>query len=390
MNATPDWLDGRTFETEELARIEVRLLGLPTRRALTAAHSDAPSTDAGPDDRQLVVVGIEDADGAVGWGECSALNAPTYTSEWAADSFERLAAWAEGGTHPDMASHPMTSASIEMAFTDLVLRTTGTSLASALGAGRPTVRAGAALGLAPVDTSVALARDLVEAGYRKLKVKIGPSQVDDVAHELSHAFEGRDDDPVEIHVDANGSLGEAHLMALAGLTYHGVSVIEQPFSIERSDLAAELMLGTEAVVVADEAVTTVADADALLAAGAVRGVAIKPPRVGGIAKAIELLRWCDENGIGASVGGMLECGLGRHALAALAALDGFTITGDLSPASQWLTEDPWPDIEMNGADIVVPTTPGIAPLPDLDCLDRFTLRRVEARWPSLRSPEPLT
>lgn len=363
-----------------IARIEVRLLGLPTRRSLATAHDGVPSAD-----RQLVVVGVETADGVMGWGECSALNAPTYTAEWAADSFDRLSAWAKGGALPDRATHPMTFAAIEMAVVDASLRSQGVSLAQSLGAPAPTVRAGAAIGLLPVAESVAIARELVDAGYRKLKVKIDPTQVDNVPHDLTHAFEGRDDDPVEVHVDANGSLNEEHLMGLLGLTWHGVSVIEQPFPIDRPDLAAELLLGSEALVTADEAVITVADAQGLLDAGAMRGIAIKPPRVGGLAAAQDLLAWCRANDIGASIGGMLECGLGRHALAAFGALDGFTITGDLSPASQWLSDDPWPDIQMVGPDIVVPTTSGVAPLPDQETLERLTLRVTEKVSPQLQS-----
>lgn len=332
----------------------------------------------------LVVVGIEDADGVVGWGECSALNAPTYTSEWAVDSFHRLSGWAQGGGRPDPSTFPMTSAAIEMAWLDLTLRAAGRSLASHLGASRTTVRAGGTIGLAPVAESVALAKDLVDDGYRKIKIKIDAGHVDDVAHELTHVFEHRNDDGIEIHVDANGSLDGSHLMALSGLTWHGVTVIEQPFPVDRPDLARELMLGSEAMVIADEAVTSTADAAALLGAQALRGIAIKPPRVGGVQKALELLQWCRDNAVGASLGGMLESGLGRHALAAFGALDGFTITGDLSPASQWLAEDPWPDIEMVGPNIVVPTTNGVAPLPDQNVLDRLTLERAEQINPALR------
>lgn len=366
-------------QLSDIARVEVRLLHLPTRRSLTTAHDAQPAPD-----RHLVVVGVEQRDGAVGWGECSALNAPTYTAEWAADSFVRLSAWAAGGSSPDPTAHPMTFAAIEMAMTDVSLRSQGLSLAESLGASRTRVRAGATIGLQPVDASVTTARELVDLGYRKLKVKIDPSQVDDVAHELTHVFEGSDDGPVEVHVDANGSLGKEHLMGLLGLTWHGVSAIEQPFPIDRPDLAAELLLGTEALVIADEAATTVDDAQTLLDAGALRGVAIKPPRVGGFAAALEMLAWCRANNVGASLGGMLECGLGRHALASFGSLDGFTITGDLSPAAQWLTADPWPDIEMVGPDIVVPAQAGVAPLPDQELLDRLTSRRTAKVKPQLQ------
>jgi O-succinylbenzoate synthase len=321
------------------------------------------------------VVGIETADGALGWGECSALNAPTYTHEWAADSFERLAAWAHGGSPPPADSFPMAAAAIEMAGLDATLRQAGDSLARALGADESTtVPAGATIGLADMETSVAEANHLVASGYRRLKIKIDPTQVDAVPHELSHLYPSDGPDRIELQVDANGSLDAGHLMALLGLTWHGVSAIEQPFPIDRPDLAAELMLGTDAIVVADEAVTGMADAQRLREQSAMRAVAIKPPRLGGIGPAVELLEWCATNGVGASIGGMLESGLGRHALVALAALDGFTMTGDVSPARQWLAEDPWPDIDLVDGAVPVPTEPGVAPLPDPQLLDQFTVR----------------
>lgn len=357
------------------ARVEVRHLSLPIRRRLGAAH-DLESAD----DRQLVVVGIETVDGVVGWGECSALNAPTYTHEWAADSFDRLAAWADGGRRPDRDEVPMTAAAVEMAHLDAALRRMDTSLASTLGVARDTrVTAGATIGLDDVSTSVELAESLVAMGYRKLKVKIDSTQVDEVPHELSHRFPTTGPDRIDLHVDANGSLGGEHLMALLGLTWHGVSAIEQPFPVDRPDLAAELMLGTDAIVVADEAVNGVTDAQQLLDQAAVRAIAVKPPRLGGIGPALDLLEWCDRHEIGASVGGMLESGLGRHALAAVAGLDGFTVTGDLSPAGQFLAADPWPDIEHVDGLIRVPDEPGVAPLPDLELLDRFTVRRAGLR-----------
>lgn len=351
------------------ARVDVRLLSIPTHRPLGSAHDHEPSSD-----RQLVVVGIETTDGAIGWGECSALNAPTYTHEWAEDSFERLAAWADGGDAPDAAELPMTAAALEMATLDATLKAAGRSLASAIGAGATHVTAGATIGLGPVGPSVEQARSLVDLGYRKLKVKIDPSQVDDVAHALSHELSD-----VEIHVDANGSLDESHLMALLGLAYHGVTAIEQPFAVDRPDLAAELMLGTDAIVIADEGAPSQRDVEELLAASAVRAVAIKPPRLGGIAAAVELVEWCRRSTVGASIGGLLECGLGRHALAAVAGLDGFTVTGDLSPAGQWLAVDPWPDLTMVDGSIVVPEGPGVAPPPDLQLLDRLTQRSAGRR-----------
>lgn len=354
-----------------IRRIEVRLLSLPTRRQLGAAHD--PSPEVG---RPLVVVGVEDADGAVGWGECSALAAPTYTHEWAEDSYERLVAWADGDAEVEPRAYPMTAAAIEMADLDRQLRLEGRSLAASLGATLTTVPAGATVGLGVAADAVADAESLVEQGYGRIKIKIEPGRVDDVPHALSHRL---DTEAVELQVDANGSLGAEHFLDLLRLVDHGVRVIEQPFPVDRPDLAAEFISGCGALVMADEAVNDIDGAASLLAARAVGAVAIKPPRVGGIAAATELLSWCRAKGLPASVGGMLECGLGRSALAAIGALDGFEITGDLSPASQFLAADPWPDLAMRDGQIEVPNGPGVAPLPDLDALDHHTVRRHDVR-----------
>jgi O-succinylbenzoate synthase len=131
-------------------------------------------------------------------------------------------------------------------------------------------------------------------------------------------------------------------------------------------------------VIADEAVATQADAETLLSMGAMTGLSIKPARVGGLVAALSLHRFCLAAGLAATAGGMLETGLGRHALAALAALPGFTVTGDLSPAGRWLAADPWPDLTMTAGRIDVPAGPGVAPEPDPYLLDRYRLehRRV--------------
>ena len=65
--------------------VELRLVRLPTLEGLASGHDRAPGTH-----RELVIVRVSDTDGHVGWGECSALNRPTYTAEWARDAYEFL------------------------------------------------------------------------------------------------------------------------------------------------------------------------------------------------------------------------------------------------------------------------------------------------------------
>jgi len=130
---------------------------------------------------------------------------------------------------------------------------------------------------------------------------------------------------------------------------------------------------TQVVVVWDESVRSRRDAERLHADGHLEGMSIKPGPLGGVTAAAELIAWAAARDVHVMVGGLLESGLGRHALAALAGLPGVDLAGDLSPARRWLASDPWPDLVMHEGRIQVPDGPGVAPPPDQDTLDALTL-----------------
>ena len=368
---------------------EVRLLALPLVEPFRAAHGTMTT-------RELTVVALH-TDQGTGWGECSALPEPTYTQEFALDAFERLhrdvlpslvGQPSPAGTPPAFMgaeTMPMAAAALEMALLDAALKAGRRSLADHLGV-NPTVRsvpAGAAVGLgseAEVVTSVARQ---VAAGYRRVKLKIEPGHDLAVVTAVLAAVDGVNQASgmrgVEVQVDGNGSFGAKHIGLLAELADTGVTAIEQPFAPADLDAAATLVAQSPVPIVADEAAPDLAAVQRLVAAGAASGVSIKPPRVGGLVAARAIHDHCRDQGLATTAGGMIECGLGRRSLAAVAALDGFTVTGDLSPAARWLTADPWPDVTLHEGHIEVPRTPGVAPEPDPGLLDRLTVRRAEVR-----------
>ncbi len=355
MTAGDEPIDAYDVETS----IEVRLISLPTRDRLGAAHDRDPATN-----RELVIVRLTDADGNEGWGECSALNEATYTREWARGAFAALTT----DEPVDASEAPMAAAAIEMAHLDLWLRGRDESLATWLGVATTRVPAGAVVGLGDTDATLAAVERLVGDGYGRIKLKATPE-----SFAIVQAVRDRFDE-IELQIDGNGSFGAEHVDALAALAYDAeLDAIEQPFDPADLDAAIDLVEATPVPVLADESIETADDADELADRGALTGVVIKPPKLGGIAAALDLLDWAAEQGLAAAAGGMLECGLGRHALAAVAGVDGFSVTGDVSPARRWLAVDPWPDLEMDGGWITVPTGPGVAPPPDLGVLDEHTV-----------------
>lgn len=376
--------------TTIVERIEVRLLDLPLVEPMVAAHGTTT-------ERALVVVRVDTSTGH-GWGECSALPEPTYTAEFAAAAHltiaEVLASLVVGRpATPEEAmaamnpvvGHPMAKAAVEMAVLDAALRAEGRSLAAWLGTTATAVPAGAAVGLGSPGAVADRAEALAAEGYGRLKLKIEPGRDRAVVEAVADRLTGLGGPTgtnrgVELQVDANGSYDPAdggHLDSLIALACSGlVSAIEQPLPPDAVDTAARLVAASPVPIVADEAASSLAAVRVLLDGDAASGISIKPPRVGGIVAAVTILDLCRRQGVPTTAGGMVECGLGRHALAAVAALDGFTVAGDVSPAARWLAADPWPDLTLSPAGILVPTGPGIAPDPNTDLLDRLTRHHV--------------
>jgi O-succinylbenzoate synthase len=89
-------------------------------------------------------------------------------------------------------------------------------------------------------------------------------------------------------------------------------------------------------------------------------VNIKPPRLGGILPAIAVHDLCAAQRVPVWCGGTLETGIGRGFNLALAALPGFTLHSDMSPARMFYARDlvdPTFDIRPDGV-IAVPARAG--------------------------------
>ncbi|MDH3293211.1 MAG: hypothetical protein OER95_02695 [Acidimicrobiia bacterium] len=390
---------------EAVSEAEVSLLRLPVVESLVAGHqeeSNRPESGR-PHFRDLTVVRLGTRSGASlvhGWGECAALATAGYWPETALGAFDLLGT-IDGtliGRTPleileappiDRWRFPMAAAALEMAVVDLVLRPAGVSLAATIGTEIGTVPAGSTVGLAPVEVVASRVLALHQQGFGRVKVKIEPGHDLEVIEAIGQRLDSAlTSGQFSLQVDANGSYGDRDLAVLVGLAEAGVRVIEQPFAVDRWRPAerlcqALLTEGLSTLVLADEQASTVDRALEAVARGAAHGVVVKPGRLGGLAPTLQLLDEAAGRGVPVSIGGMLESGLGRHALAAVAAAahqSTPTVTGDLSPARRWLADDPWPDVEVSSSagtvHIVVPRHPGVAPLPDPDVLDRHTVDRT--------------
>ena len=137
---------------------------------------------------------------------------------------------------------------------------------------------------------------------------------------------------------------------------------------DKSRLGANAILGVSLAVA-----KAAADAIALRAASVVN---IKAGRVGGYLEAMAIHDLCRAAGLPVWCGGMLETGIGRAANAALAALPGFTLPGDVSASSRFYRRDIVTEpMVLDDGHVRVPTGPGLGVEIDESALEAFTVQR---------------
>jgi len=363
-----------------LEGVELRRIAMP----LVAPFRTSFGTEL---DREVVLVRVVAA-GAEGWGECVAMSAPRYSSEYvdaAADMLRRFLVPALLALpDPDVyraerafarfKGHPMAKAALESAVLDAALRESGTSFGAFLGAVRDTVPAGVSVGIMDSVPELLNAVDgYLDEGYLRIKLKIEPGW--DVAP--VRAVRERYGAELLLQVDANTAYTLADARQLAKLDPFDLLLIEQP--LPEHDLAGHASLAqlVRTPICLDESITSAAVAVHAISIGATRIVNIKPGRVGGYLEARRIHDVCAAHGIPVWCGGMLETGIGRAANVALAALPNFTLPGDTSASDRYYTRDITDPFVLEDGHVRVPTGAGLGVEPDPDALDAVT---VSTEW----------
>jgi L-Ala-D/L-Glu epimerase len=197
-----------------------------------------------------------------------------------------------------------------------------------------------------------MARLAIEAArYPILKIKLGSD--DDVAR-LAAIRAARPD--ARLRVDANaGWSGEEAVIRLRQIESLDLEMVEQP--VAKHDIAGMgyVQAHTDLPIVADESVQSMADLEALAAAG-VRGINLKLMKVGGLGPGVAMLRRARELGLKVMLGCMIETSLGTTAMAHLAGLADWL---DLD-APLLIADDPFDGLAYDDdARVRVPDRPGI-------------------------------
>ncbi len=315
-----------------------------------------------------------------GWGECVAEAEPTYSPEYVESSahviekflLPRLGTQKVRAT--DLASrfsrikgHAMAKAGIEAAMLDAECRKFGESFAQRLGATRDRVPAGVAVGMQPtVGELVDAVGAYVAEGYQRVKLKIEPGNDVAPVAAVREAFP-----TLALQVDANGSYTVADAAHLAQLDAFDLLLIEQPLGDDDFLGHAELARHLRTPICLDESITSRRTAELALTLGSCRVINIKAGRVGGFMEAVRIHDLCVSRNVPVWCGGMLETGIGRAGNLALAALPGFTLTGDLSASSRYFHRDVTEAFTLDNGFLRVPSGVGIGVVPIAERLAEF-------------------
>jgi O-succinylbenzoate synthase len=362
----------------KLQGVELRRVAMP----LVSPFRTSFGTQTARDVLLLRAVTTSDRGDAEGWGECVAMSDPLYSSEYvdatadvlrryllpelaaSADRLDRHGAHAVGAVLHKFKGHRMAKAALEMAVLDAELRTEGRSWARELGAVHDRVPSGVSVG---IFDSIPHLLDVVDgylaAGYVRIKLKIEPGW--DV--EPVRAVRERFGDDVLLQVDANTAYTLRDARHLAQLDAFDLLLIEQPLEEEDVLGHAELARQISTPVCLDESIVSAQTAAAAISLGACSVINIKPGRVGGYLEAVRIHDLAAAHGLAVWCGGMVETGLGRAANAALGALPGFTLPGDISASDRFYRTDITEPLVLEDGHMAVPTGPGLGvqPIPEV-------------------------
>ncbi|MCW3493150.1 o-succinylbenzoate synthase [Microbacterium sp. SSM24] len=361
-----------------LEGFELRVLHLPLVSPFTTSFGTETV-------REVIVVRALTSDGD-GWGEIVTMAAPLYSSEYTQSAWDVALRWLapalldRGRLAPEevatvlapFVGHRMVKAGLELAVLDAALRSEGRALGEYLGAVRDRVPSGVSVGIQRDPAALVDAvGGYLDEGYARIKIKIKPGR--DIADTAAvrDAFGG-----ITLQVDANSAYTLADVDTLAELDRFDLLLIEQP--LQEDDLVdhATLARRLRTPVCLDESIVSAKAAADALALGAASVINIKAGRVGGYLEAVAIHDLCRDAAIPVWCGGMLETGIGRAANAALAAMPGFTLPGDVSASSRFYTRDivTEPAVLEDGH-VRVPTGHGLGVEIDPIALEDFTVAR---------------
>jgi O-succinylbenzoate synthase len=339
-------------------------------------------------ERRIILVRVEDADGAEGWGEVTCGETPGYSDEWTDSAWvttEKILAPMVIGKECESAAdvwdlmkwvrgHRMSKAAIETACWDLEAKKLGVPLWRHIGGVKNEIECGVSIGIQDsVEQLIEKIKTELDAGYKRIKIKISPKWDYDVIKQVREKF-----GDIQLMGDANSAYTLADIDLLKSLDEFNLMMLEQPLGYDDIIDHAKLQAAIKTPVCLDEPIKSPEDARKAIELKSGKIINLKNGRVGGHTQSKLIEAICRENDIPVWCGGMLESGIGRAHNIAISTLAGYTMPGDVSASKRYWHEDiiePEVDITPQGT-IVAPVGPGIGFEVRRDRIEKLAIRKV--------------
>ncbi len=322
-------------------------------------------------ERRIILIRVEDSEGAEGWGEATCGETPGYSDEWTDSAWvtiEKILAPMVIGNEVENAAqvfdlmkkargHRMSKAAIETACWDLEAKKLGVPLWRHIGGENNEIDCGVSIGIQDsVEQLFGKIQTELDAGYRRIKIKIAPHWDHEVIREVREKF-GK----IRLMGDANSAYTLKDVELFKRMDEFELMMFEQPLSYDDMLDHAKLQREIKTPICLDESIKSPEDARKAIEIGACEIINVKLGRVGGHAQAKQVQEICRTSNIPIWCGGMLESGVGRAHNIAMSTLKGFTLPGDVSASKRYWHEDiiePAVEVTPQGT-IIAPEKPGI-------------------------------
>ncbi len=299
----------------KISNIEFIRLDLKMKSGYTIAYESI-------DEASNILLKLTTSDGLTGWG-CAApdLEITHETADNVISNIENLVIpmlseqdpFQMVRFHEDLkAANPQmrsTLAMVNIALYDLMARKAKLPLYKLLGGYRQKIQTSITIGIEPIVTTLSLAKDYWQQGFRILKLKGGLNLEEDIekVYKLRELFGNE----LVLRFDANQGYSVEQAVQFIKKTRNAeIEILEQPTPFGNDEAMREVVENVEVPVMADESIRTLKDAFRLSKHDSTDMINIKIMKVGGITEAKHINSVAKAAGLEVMVGCLDECALG--------------------------------------------------------------------------------
>jgi o-succinylbenzoate synthase len=316
--------------------------------------------------RELLLLRVEDEDGAVGFGEAAPFEPYDGVPLDAVVAALRDAQVDPGGDEEALPPHAR--AAVEMALLDRRAHREGRPVGEP---GAEAIAVNRTLPAGPPEEVARSARDGVRDGYSCFKLKVG---LPDDADRVAAVREAIGPWPA-LRLDANGAWSAEQAIRMArSFEPYDIELLEQPCATLAE--LSEVRRGVDVRVAADEPIATAADVELAAATAACDAVNVKLAASGGFSGARAALRAAAEHGLDAFLSSTLDGPWGIAASLQLAASERLSLACGLATLELFDARLARAIPSATAGLLPVPQGPGLGVIPPEDAIDEVVVERI--------------